>query len=315
MAEGDCMQIQGLLDRIERTYRFRTGEGRPASYIPELANVDPRLFSISVSGLDGRTFTAGDGEAYFTMQSISKVVSLAFAVERFGAEGVFSRVGMEPCAEPFNSIMKLEMTSNIPLNPFINSGAIVLSAMICERYGAHAIEEVLALGSDMAGLSASAGLAVNERVYASEAATADRNRALAYYMRSAGSLTYSVEETLALYFQMCSIDARTSDLSLIGATIANAGVNPATGERVISRDTARILVGLMSTCGLYNESGEFAVRVGIPGKSGVCGGVLCAVPGRMGVAVFSPSLDERGNSIAGIDALADLSQELALRGF
>ena len=308
-------RIAGLLGEIERTYRSRTGDGKPAFYIPELANIDPGLFSISASCMDGRTVTAGDGESYFTMQSISKVVSLAFAVERFGEEAVFSRVGMEPCSEPFNSIMKLEMTSNIPLNPFINSGAIVLSAMICEHCGAHAIGEVLAFGSRMAGRSPAAGLAMNERVYASEAATADRNRALGYFMRSAGSLTYGVEDTLALYFQMCSIETRTCDLSLMGATIANAGVNPATGERVISRNTACILIGLMSTCGLYNESGEFAVRVGVPGKSGVCGGVLCAVPGQMGIAVFSPPLDERGNSIAGIEALACLSQELRLRGF
>ena len=315
MTEGDCIQIQGLLDRVERTYRSQTGEGRPASYIPELANVDPKLFSISISGMDGCTATAGDGESYFTMQSISKIVSLAFTVEHFGASAVFARVGMEPCSEPFNSIMKLEMTSNVPLNPFINSGAIVLSAMICEHCGPYAIGEVLAFGSRLAGRSPSVGLTVNERIYASEATTADRNRALGYFMRSAGSLTYDVEETLALYFQMCSIKTRTCDLSSIGATIANAGVNPATGKRVISRNTACILIGLMSTCGLYNESGEFAVRVGVPGKSGVGGGVLCAVPGRMGIAVFSPALDERGNSIAGIAALASLSQELNLRGF
>ena len=307
--------MEQLLKRIERACRSQTGGGKPASYIPELANVDPGLFSLSVTGIGGGTCTVGDGEAYFSMQSISKVVSLAFAIERFGEAGVFSRVGMEPCAEPFNSIMKLEIASNMPLNPFINAGAIVLSAMICERFGGSAIGEVLDFASRMASRGPGKRLAVNERIYISENATADRNRALAYYMHSTDALSHDVEETLALYFRMCSIETRTGDLSRMGATIANAGLNPVTGERVISRDTARILVGLMATCGLYNESGEFAVRVGVPAKSGVCGGVLGTVPGRMGLAVFSPPLDERGNSVAGIEALAQLSEAMGLRGF
>lgn len=313
----DPQNLPGLLLQVERTYRMQQGDGKPATYIPELANVDPDLFSVSATTMAGVTYSAGDSGTKFSMQSISKVVSLAFAIEHFGAKNVFSRVGMEPCAEPFNSIVKLELASNIPLNPFINAGAISVASMIAERCGDKALEEMLIFASHLASRSLDdepQPLAVNRKIYESEASTADRNRSLAYFMHSTGTLSYNVEETLALYFQLCSVEATTEDLSAIGATIAGGGVNPATEKRVLSLDTAHILLGLMSTCGLYNESGEFAVNVGVPAKSGVCGGVLCAIPGRMGLAVFSPPLDERGNTVAGLRALAYLSRRLRLRG-
>lgn len=309
--------LPGLLLQAERTYRNQQGEGRPASYIPELANVAPDLFSISATTLSGITHSAGDSGTTFSMQSISKVFALAFAIERFGARSVFSRVGMEPCAEPFNSIAKLELASNTPLNPFINAGAIAVASMIAEGFGERALDEVLAFVSELACRSPEGGtepFSVNWRIYESEAGTADRNRALAYFMHSTGALSHDVDETLALYFQLCSTEATTEDLSAAGATIAAGGVNPATERRVIGLDTAYILLGLMSTCGLYDGSGKFAVNVGVPAKSGVCGGVLCAVPGKMGLAVFSPPLDGRGNSVAGLKALAYLSRRLKLRG-
>jgi glutaminase len=247
------------------------------------------------------------------MQSISKVAALAFAVEVFGEKHVFEKVGAEPCAEPFNSIMKLEISSNIPLNPFINSGAIMISSLIAKELGEKAIDEILRFVSLLAGRAPGNGLSVNEKIYASEASTADRNRALAYFMHSTGALAYEVESTLALYFQMCSIEVNTADLSFMGATLANGGRHP-DGTFVLSLDTVYILLGLMNTCGLYNESGEFAIQVGLPAKSGVCGGILCVAPGKMGIAVFSPPLDERGNSVAGLKALTDLSRKMKLRG-
>jgi glutaminase len=306
--------IQDTLDRLEKTCRLRTEGGKPASYIPELAGVDPSLFSLSVTTVGGETFSSGDSAALFSMQSISKVVALAFVLETFGPERVFKKVGTEPCAEPFNSIMKLEISSNTPLNPFINSGAIMISSLIAEALGERAIETVLAFASRLAGRAPGNGLSVNERIYASEASTADRNRALAYFMRSTGALAYGVEESLALYFKMCSIEADTADLSFIGATLANGGIRPRNNARLLSLDTVYALLGLMSTCGLYNESGEFAIQVGLPAKSGVCGGILCAAPAKMGIAVFSPPLDERGNSVAGFKALTALSREMKLRG-
>jgi glutaminase len=157
-------------------------------------------------------------------------------------------------------------------------------------------------------------MSINERIYKSESSTADRNRSLAYFMHGTGALSQNVEDTLNLYFKLCSIEANTDDMSAIGATLANGGLNPVTGERVVSLDTACALVGLMSTCGLYNESGAFAVHVGIPGKSGVSGGIVCSVPGRLGIAVFSPPLDEKGNSVAGMKALSFISKTLKLRG-
>ena len=311
---GYSRNIQDLLDSATLIYRSQTENGKPASYIPELANADPNLFSLSATTADGTTYSSGDSETPFSMQSISKVAGLAYALERFGGEKVFARVGTEPCAEPFNSIMKLEIASITPLNPFINSGAICISALIAEALRESALEDLLGFASSLAGRPAGSLLEVNEKLYASEAATADRNRSLAYFMHSTGALSYDVEETLTLYFKLCSIEADARDLSTIGATIALGGVNPKTGKRILKLETAYTLIGLMSTCGLYNESGEFAIKVGIPAKSGVSGGILCAVPGKMGIAAFSPLLDSRGNSVAGLKALAHLSAELKLRG-
>ena len=306
--------MQALLDDIVKRCRSLGDGFEPASYIPELSNVDCSHFALSAVTTDGQVFSSGDADALFSMQSMSKVVTLTYAVERFGTAEVFSRVGMEPCAEPFNSIMKLEIASNIPLNPFINSGAIAICEMIADRYEAASLDELLRFASRMAARPGDKPLAVNERIYRSEASTADRNRALAYFMHSTGALARNVEETLDLYFRLCSICTNTTDLASIGAVIANGGVSPRTGERIVSLETSYVITGLMSTCGLYNESGEFAVRVGIPAKSGVSGGILCAVPGRMGVAAYSPPLDDRGNSVAGLEALSLLSKELKLRG-
>lgn len=306
--------MQALLDDLVEKYRNAGADYSPATYIPELANVDSSLFSISVVTTDGDVFSSGDSDSSFSMQSMSKIVSLACAIDNFGRREVFSRVGMEPCAEPFNSIMKLEMEPNVPLNPFINSGAIVTCEMIADRYEDASIDHILLFAGRMAGRPKDRPMRINERIYHSEDSTADRNRSLAYFMRSTGALVHDVEETLDIYFRQCSISVTTADLAAIGATIANGGVNPVTGERVISLDTAYIMLGLMVTCGLYNESGEFAVGVGVPGKSGVSGGILCSAPGRMGVAVYSPPLDDRGNSVAGLVALSQLSRELKLRG-
>jgi glutaminase len=216
--------------------------------------------------------------------------------------------------------MELEMTSRIPLNPFINSGAIVLAGLIVERLsgaagsGNHIKKTLAAFFAHLMGRSHTSPVVVNKAVYHSESGTADRNRALAYILHNLGTLSSNVEDTLDVYFRMCSVEVTTRDLAIMGATLANAGVNPITGERVVSRHTACVVTGLMSVCGLYNGSGEFAVRVGVPAKSGVSGGIVCAVPGRMGLSVFSPPLDERGNSVAGMAALERLSDALRLRG-
>jgi glutaminase len=306
--------MRDLLDKTMVQARDFAKDGKPASYIPELARVDPSLFSLSVTTLNGKTYAVGDRDSFFSMQSVSKVAALIFSIEFLGRDKVFSKIGMEPSSEPFNSIMKLEMTSSIPLNPFINAGAIVLSGMINERLDAIAIAEILDFFSLLMGRPNRKTLKINEQVYHSEKCTADRNRALAYFLHNSGTLTSDVEETLDLYFKLCSIEVNTNDLSVMGATLASGGVNPVTGITVMSLDTAYIVTGLMSVCGLYDQSAEFAVEVGIPAKSGVSGGIACAAPGKMGLAVFSPPLNASGNSVAGIQALASLSRQLKLRG-
>jgi glutaminase len=306
--------MQDLLDKTVAVARNKTEEGVTASYIPELARADPSLFSLSVTTLDGATCSSGDSGSFFSMQSISKVAALCFAIETLGRERVFSKIGMEPCSEAFNSIMKLEMTSSIPLNPFINAGAIVLAGMLNEQFQAVVLAEMLDFFSRLMGRQDRSGLRINEGIYRSEKGTADRNRALAYFLHNAGSLSGDVEETLDLYFKLCSIEVSTADLSVMGATLASGGHNPASGAAILSLDTAYIVTGLMSVCGLYDQSAKFAVEVGVPAKSGVSGGILCVVPGRMGLGVFSPPLNTSGNSVAGIRALADLSRELKLRG-
>jgi glutaminase len=305
--------MQDLFDETVTLSRNHTEDGIPASYIPELAQTDPSLFSLSATFLDGTSHSSGDSGSFFSMQSISKVAALGFAIEVLGEDRVFSKIGMEPCSEPFNSIMKLEMTSSIPLNPFINAGAIVLAGMLNEQFQAAAIAELLDFFSRIMGRQGGV-LRINEAVYRSEKETADRNRALAYFLRNAGTLTGDVEEALDLYFKLCSIEVNTADLAVMGATLAAGGRNPVSGAAVMSLDTAYIVTGLMSVCGLYDQSAKFAVEVGIPAKSGVSGGIVCVVPGRMGIAVFSPPLNKSGNSVAGIRALAALSRELKLRG-
>lgn len=305
--------VKTLLDNACKLYRPCAKEGAVASYIPELRSVDPSLFSMSATTVEGETFCAGDFDTPFSIQSISKVISLAYAMKLFGYREVFRHVGMEPCAESFDSIVKLELVSSIPLNPFINSGAIVIAALLCNEMKDGALDSVLGFGSGMTANSFGEKLSINQSIYESEASSADRNRALAYFMYSAGSLPCDVEYALDLYFKICSIEAKVADLSVMGSTIAFGGVNPVTGKRIISRESSHILSGLMRTCGLYNESGRFAVKVGVPAKSGVSGGILCAVPGKMGLAVFSPPLNSQGNSIAGIQALRYFSRRARLR--
>jgi glutaminase len=306
--------LQDLFDKTVAFSRNKTEEGTPASYIPELAHTDPSLFSLSMTALDGTTCSSGDSGSFFSMQSISKAAALCFAIETLGSDRVFSKIGMEPCSEPFNSIMKLEMTSSIPLNPFINAGAIVLAGMLNEQFQALAISEMIDFFSRLMGRQSRSPLRINEGIYRSEKKTADRNRALAYFLHNTGSLSGDVEEALDLYFKLCSIEVNTADLSVMGATLASGGYNPVSGAALLSLDTAYIVTGLMSVCGLYDQSAKFAVEVGVPAKSGVSGGILCTVPGKMGLAVFSPPLNKSGNSVAGIRALAALSRELKLRG-
>lgn len=305
--------MQRILDTIIDNNRKWTKRGKVASYIPELTNANRDALGICVTTLDGEEYFAGDFETKFTIQSISKVVTLMLAICDNGKDYVFSKVGMEPTETGFNSITNLELHNhNKPLNPMINAGAIEVVSLIAGNSAKEKFERILKFTKKITG---NEQIGINEEVYKSEKATGDRNRALAYYMKSTGSMEGKVEEILDVYFKQCSIEVTCRDISRIAATLANAGVMPWNNERVISREVARIIKTIMVTCGMYDESGNFAVHIGIPAKSGVGGGILAAVPRRMGIGVIGPSLDQKGNSIGGIRVLEELSKEFDLSIF
>lgn len=302
-----------LLESVIENNRHYTKEGKVASYIPELINANPDALGISIITLDGEDFFAGDYDTKFTIQSISKIITLMLALIDNGRERVFSKVGVEPTADAFNSIINLE-TKKIqkPLNPMINAGAIATVSLVYDKSGEETFERILNFTRKITGNSS---IDINHEVYKSEKITGDRNRALAYFMKSMGVIEPDVEEVLDVYFKQCSIEATCKDIAKIGAMLANDGVLPWTGERIVPRNVARIVKTIMVTCGLYDASGQFAVEVGVPAKSGVGGGILAAIPGRMGIGVFGPSLDLKGNSVGGIKVLAELARELDLSIF
>lgn len=302
-----------LLDRIIENNRKWTKEGKVASYIPELAKADRDALGIYVSTLDNEEYFSGDYKTKFTIQSISKIVTLMLALTDRGVDYVFSKVGMEPTADSFNSIASMEIKHlQKPLNPMINAGAIAIVSMV----GGESSDEVFGRIMDFTRkLTGNPELDINRNVYLSEKETGNRNRALGYFMKGEGIVEGNVEEVLDVYFRQCSIEVTCQDIARIGAVLANDGVIPWTGQRVVSKNIARIVKTIMVTCGMYDDSGNFAVHIGIPAKSGVGGGILAAVPGRMGIGVFSPSLDEKGNSIASIKVLQEMSEELDLSIF
>ena len=301
--------IQNYLDKAVSYGRQFVSEGACASYIPELSKADGRQVGICVMKPDGEIFTSGDAHQYFTVQSISKIMNLAIALQTHGYNEIFNKVKMEPSGDAFNSIIKLDTDGQIPFNPMINSGAIVITSFLKPHYS---FEELL---ERMKILSLDDSLTLNQAVYESENATGFRNRSIAYLLKSKGVITGDVEEILDLYFKLCSVQVTVKSLAGFGLLLANNGIQPFTGERLIEKDVAKTIKTLMLTCGLYDGSGEFAVKIGMPAKSGVGGGILSLVNNKAGIGVFGPSLDEKGNSVAGVKMLEYLSKELHLHIF
>jgi glutaminase len=281
------------------------GRGRVADYIPELAKVSPHRFGIALVTGDGREYAAGDADTAFSIQSVSKVFALSHAMATHG-ERVWERVGREPSGSPFNSIVQLEAEHGRPRNPFINAGAIAVTDLIASTAGpAAGLAALLGLVRRLAGDDS---IAIDPAVAGSEAATGYRNAALANYLRAYNRIDSTVGCALDIYFHQCAIAMSCRQLARAGRYLMNAGVDPASGERVLSAEATRRVLSLMLTCGHYDASGEFAFQVGLPAKSGVGGGILAIAPGRASIAVWSPGLSPQGNSLLGTRALEQLAR-------
>ncbi|MFT5838915.1 MAG: glutaminase [Flavobacteriales bacterium] len=298
--------MQKIVDDIAAQMALKTDKGEVASYIPQLACVDPEQFSISVALPNGSVYSAGCAGTIFSIQSISKVFTLTLALGKIG-ERVWNRVGREPSGDPFNSIVQLEHEQGKPRNPFVNAGAIAIADAIIQG---HQPKEILAeILQFMRFVADDDSIAIDEKVARSEVLTGDRNASLAHFMASFGHFQNPVDSVLGTYFHHCSIAMNTVQLATAGLFLANNGVNPITGYRVVSSKRAKRINSLMLMCGHYDGSGEFAFRVGLPGKSGVGGGILAIAPGNAAIAVWSPGLDTIGNSKLGTEALELLTQK------
>jgi len=281
-------------------------DGAVASYIPELGKADPAHFGISLATLDGHVYEIGDSHIPFTIQSMSKPFVFALALDTLGVARVESVIGVEPSGDPFNSI-RLN-AENHPFNPMVNAGAIACSGLIREARAENAFETI----RDALGRFAGRALDVDEAVFASERATGDRNRAIGYLLRNSDVITVDVGSVLDVYFRQCAVLVTARDCAIMAATLANRGVNPVTGEQVVSTYAVARTLSVMTSSGMYDYAGEWIYRVGIPAKSGVGGGILASLPARLGLGSYSPRLDKHGNSVRGIRVCEALSSHYDL---
>ncbi|RHW39055.1 glutaminase A [Neobacillus notoginsengisoli] len=307
-----CESNEELIALVEEARPF-TKLGKVADYIPALGKANANDLSIAIHYPNGDCVAAGDVDRKITLQSISKVISLALVLMDRGCDYVFERVGMEPTGDPFNSIAKLESRGvTKPLNPMINAGALVVTHMIPGNSIEERVQRLVAFIQELAD---SEKVAFNEEVAHSEFETAHLNRALCYFLKQHGVINEDVDQLIDLYSKQCAIEMDCRDLADIGLVFAMDGVHPRTGKQIIPFDVARICKTFMVTCGMYNASGEFAIKIGIPAKSGVSGGIMGSVPGKVGIGIFGPALDEKGNSIGGIKLLELLAKKYSLSMF
>ncbi|HQC76298.1 MAG TPA: glutaminase A [Mycobacterium sp.] len=282
-------------------------DGALADYIPELTDVDPGRFGLTLSASDGYLYASGDAHAEFTIQSISKPFTYALALESVGQEAVDAKIGVEPSGDAFNEISVDEKTKT-PKNAMINAGAIAAVSLVP---GANP-DERFARIRDFYSACAGRPLELDEQVYRSEKATGNRNRAIAYMLTSFGVLDDDPDEVLDVYFRQCSLRVDSVDLARMAATLAGGGANPQTGRRVMDAKVVQRTLSVMVTCGMYNGAGDWVSAVGMPAKSGVGGGILAVLPGQLGIGVYSPLLDGRGNSVRGVLVCRALSERLGL---
>ena len=303
-------RVDELVREAHRRYADdRTGA--VADYIPVLAEADPELFGLAVIEVDGGLHDAGDALHPFSIQSISKMFVYALAIQEHGHERVREIVGVNNTGLAFNSLMALELNAGHPMNPMVNAGAIATTALMPGQTSVEQWERV------REGLSAFAGrpLSLDGVVYASEAETNERNRAMGWLLRSYGRLTGDPDDVVDVYTRQCALSVTAHDLAVMGATLADGGVNPITGERVVSADVCRDTLAVVASTGLYETSGEWLFEIGLPAKSGVAGGIVAVAPGKGAVAGFSPRLDRAGNSVRSQLAIGHLSRALGLNLF
>lgn len=292
------MDFKTIIQEVYTELLQTKGNGQPASYIPELANVNPDKFGIHICSVDGSNQGLGDHQEKFSVQSIIKVISLCLAFKNEGVK-IWKRVGVEPSGTPFNSLVQLEHEQGIPRNPFINAGAIVICDILLSQMDKPKEEfiefvRLLALNSD---------IQYNNKIAASEKAHGYRNAALINMMKSFGNIENPIENVLDFYYDICSIEMTCQELAQTFQLFANKGCIPSTGERIITTSQSKRINAIMQLCGFYDEAGEFSFKVGLPGKSGVGGGIVAIHPGEYTVAVWSPRLNKKGNSYKGIQAL------------
>lgn len=283
--------------------RYRTlDEGKNADYIPALAKVDSKLFGIALVTVDGQVFQKGDLGSPFSIQSISKVFTLASVLETSGAKAVMDKLGVDATGQVFNSIVAIESMKGREMNPFVNPGAIAATSLVEGRTAEEKWARILAIHEAFAGRK----LTVDEEVYRSEAATNDRNQAIARLMHAYGRLYFDPAASTDVYTRQCSISVNAHDLAVMAATLASGGRNPVTGKQVISSENVPRILAVMATAGLYDDSGIWLYEVGLPAKSGVGGGIIAVAPGRFGIAAFSPPLDAAGNSVRAQRAIREI---------
>ena len=298
-----------FLEELHRQHRA-CHEGEVATYIPQLGRADPNLFGIALSTIDGQVHEIGDTRHPFSIQSISKPFVYGLALQDHGLKHVLERVGVEPSGDAFNSI-SLDPLTGRPFNPMINAGAIASAGLVKADSQAHRSQRILDMFTSYVGHE----VKIDEEVCKSESDTGFRNRAIANLLRNFNMIEGDPDKVVEVYFQQCSALVDCRDLALMAATLAAGGISPATGKRVLDADHVRQVLSVMATCGMYDFAGEWLFRVGMPAKSGVAGGLIGVLPGQMGIAVFSPRLDPRGNSVRGIRVFDDLAAMLGLHMF
>ena len=301
--------IQAALDAAYTKYRSLR-DGANADYIPALAKVDPNIYGLALVTADGEVYTAGDVKSEVSIQSISKVFTLAKVMEEQGPDAIANTIGVDATGMRFNSIVSIEQSQKLlggpEMNSLVNPGAIATTAMVKGSTRDEIWSGILSYYSDFAGRP----LSVNQEVFKSESDTNQRNQAIGYLMHAYGYIKDDPMQATDLYTEQCSVSANARDLAVMAGTLANGGMNPVTKKQVMKSDNVPELLAVMATAGLYDDSGKWLFRTGLPGKSGVGGGLIAVSPGKFGIAVVSPPLDDAGNSVRAQEAIADISQAL-----